>query len=127
MNSGFATDNVHEGGFVVIETGDVNDSDNAKLYIKGTTRYEFITDLSGAQGIQGPQGIQGIQDIQGVQGEVGAKGDKGDRGPSGVYVGSGNMPDDCNVQIDPTGDAITIDSLVSLVIAALPVYGGETE
>jgi hypothetical protein len=97
MNSGFATDNVHEGEFVVIETGDVNDSDNAKLYIKGTTRYEFITDLSGAQGIQGPQGIQGIQGIQGVQGEVGAKGDKGDRGPSGVYVGSGNMPDDCNV------------------------------
>jgi hypothetical protein len=56
MNAGFTTDQVPEGGFVVIETGNVNDADNAKLYIKGTTKYEFLTDLSGAQGIQGPQG-----------------------------------------------------------------------
>ena len=33
MNAGFATDQVPEGGFVVIETGNVNDADNAKLYI----------------------------------------------------------------------------------------------
>ena len=86
MNSGFATDGVPQGGFVVIETGNVDDADNAKLYIKGTTKYEFLTDLSGAQGIQGPQGIQGIQGIQGVQGEKGtdgAKGDKGDKGDAG--------------------------------------------
>ena len=86
MNSGFATDNVPDGGFVVIETGNVDDADNAKLYIKGTTKYEFLTDLSGAQGIQGPQGIQGIQGVQGVQGEKGsdgAKGDKGDKGDAG--------------------------------------------
>jgi hypothetical protein len=86
MNSGFATDGVQEGGFVVIETGNVNDADNAKLYIKGTTKYEFLTDLSGAQGIQGPQGEQGIQGIQGIQGEKGSdgiKGDKGDKGDSG--------------------------------------------
>lgn len=86
MNSGFATDNVPEGGFIIIETGNVNDVDNAKLYIKGTTKYEFLTDLSGAQGIQGPQGEQGIQGIQGIQGEKGsdgAKGDKGDKGDNG--------------------------------------------
>jgi hypothetical protein len=86
MNAGFATDNVPQGGFVVIETGNVDDVDNAKLYIKGTTKYEFLTDLSGAQGIQGPQGEQGIQGIQGIQGEKGsdgAKGDKGDKGDSG--------------------------------------------
>ena len=30
---------------------------------------------------------------------------KGDRGDSGVYLGTGEMPADCNVQIDPNGDA----------------------
>jgi hypothetical protein len=30
---------------------------------------------------------------------------KGDTGNSGVYLGSGEMPADCNVQIDPNGDA----------------------
>ena len=33
------------------------------------------------------------------------------RGKSGVYIGSGDMPADCNVQIDPTGDSITMDQL----------------
>lgn len=49
---------------------------------------------------------------------------KGEKGDPGVYVGSGEMPEDCNIQIDPEGDAITIDSIVSAVIAALPVYDG---
>lgn len=30
---------------------------------------------------------------------------------TGVYVGSGAMPDDCNVQIDPMGDVITEEDL----------------
>ena len=51
MNSGYSSDGVPVGGFVIIETGDVNNADNAKLYIKGNTSYEFLTDLSGAQGI----------------------------------------------------------------------------
>lgn len=33
------------------------------------------------------------------------KGDPGPRGESGVYVGTGEMPEDCNVQIDPSGEA----------------------
>lgn len=41
----------------------------------------------------------------------GAKGDKGERGSSGVYVGSGDMPADCNVQIDPNGVTIEVDDL----------------
>lgn len=41
----------------------------------------------------------------------GPKGDKGETGNSGVYVGSGDMPDDCNVQIDPTGKVITYEEL----------------
>lgn len=31
------------------------------------------------------------------------------QGTSGVYVGSGDMPEDCNVQIDPDGEVFTID------------------
>lgn len=56
MNSGFATDNVPTGGFVVIDTGSVEDEDTAKLYIKGENAYVFVTDMSGMSGIQGPQG-----------------------------------------------------------------------
>lgn len=72
MNAGFATDDVKEGQFVMIDTGNVNDVDNAKLYVKGKTAYSYITDLSGATGVQGPQGIQGQQGVQGERGNVGA-------------------------------------------------------
>ena len=34
----------------------------------------------------------------------GEKGDPGEKGDSGVYVGSGEMPEGYNVQIDPEGD-----------------------
>lgn len=62
MNTGFATDGLPEGAFVII-TSDVEDEDNAKLYVKGEAAYEFVTDMSGATGIQGEQGVQGIQGI----------------------------------------------------------------
>lgn len=65
MNAGYSTDGVPIGGFVVIDTGNVNNADNAKLYIKGNSSYTFLTDLSGAQGIQGPQGATGIQGPKG--------------------------------------------------------------
>ena len=40
MNSGYAADGVPQGGFVVINTGNVEDEDNAKLFYKGTAKYE---------------------------------------------------------------------------------------
>lgn len=33
------------------------------------------------------------------------KGEKGDQGVSGVYIGSGDMPEGYNIQIDPNGEA----------------------
>ena len=72
MNAGFATDTVKEGQFVMIDTGNVDDEDNAKLYVKGKTAYSYITDLSGATGVQGPQGPRGQQGVQGERGNVGA-------------------------------------------------------
>ena len=41
------------------------------------------------------------------------KGDKGDKGDSGVYVGSGDMPEGYNVQIDPDGEAIDLYEMLS--------------
>lgn len=91
MNSGYSTDGVKQGQFVVIDTGNVNDADNAKLYIKGTTAYTYLTDLSGAQGIQGPQGIQGIQGLKGDTGATGSVGATGAKGADGAtwLLGSG--------------------------------------
>lgn len=80
----------------------------------------------GERGLQGVQGVQGERGAEGAKGDKGDKGDRGEQGQSGVYVGSGEMPDGYNVQIDPNGYDAT-DSLVAAVIAALPVYGGEVE
>ncbi len=56
MGAGFASDDVPLYGFVLINTGNVEDEDNAKLFIKGEDGYYFMTDLSGAQGIKGEDG-----------------------------------------------------------------------
>jgi hypothetical protein len=89
---------------------------------------EWLESLKGAkgeQGIQGDKGDKGEQGIQGIQGEQGVKGDKGDTGAkgdtgnSGVYLGSGEMPADCNVQIDPNGDAFTLEYYLGDVNTAL--------
>lgn len=49
----------------------------------------------------------------------------GNSGASGIYIGSGDMPDGYNVQIDPEGEADDLSEIVSAVIAALPKYEGE--
>ena len=56
----------------------------------------------------GPQGPKGDTGATGPKGDPGKKGDTGATGPqgvSGVYVGSGDMPEGYNVQIDPSGTA----------------------
>ena len=68
MNAGYASDGVKIGQFVMIDTGNVEDADNAKLYVKGATAYTFITDLSGAKGMTGPQGPRGATGATGPQG-----------------------------------------------------------
>lgn len=73
MNAGYANDGVPFGGFVMISSN-VDDPDNAKLYVKGETAYTFVTDFSGAQGIKG---------------ETGEKGEKGNTGTAAtIQVGS---------------------------------------
>ena len=93
MNSEYSTDEVPVGGFVLIETGSVDDPDNSKLYVKGSSQYEYVTDLSGATGIQGPEGPKGEQGEKGNPGDTGPvgpagpqglKGDPGEQGPTGA-------------------------------------------
>lgn len=70
-------DNIPLKSFLLINTNDVEDPDNSKMYIRTdeeVSGFRFLNDLSGAAGIQGPQGPQGIQ---GIQGERGPKGDPG--------------------------------------------------
>lgn len=63
MDAGYETDNVPLYGFVLIETGNVEDEDNAKLFVKGETAYEYLTDLSSSQGIKGEKGDTGYVKI----------------------------------------------------------------
>lgn len=90
MNADYSNSEVKIGQFVAIDTGNVNDVDNAKLYVKGLSSYTYLTDLSGADGLQGPQGPKGQQ---GVQGEKGSQGVsmrfKGEWNGSTTYSGSG--------------------------------------
>lgn len=68
MNAGFSSDGVPINGLVLINTGDVQDEDNAKLFVKLQYGYSYLTDLSGSQGIKGDPG------------------DVGDPGPRGVGI-----------------------------------------
>lgn len=45
--------NVPEGKFVLINMNDVEIPDNAKLYVRGATSFEYLVDMSGAIGFTG--------------------------------------------------------------------------
>ena len=83
MNSDFSNSELNLYDFVIINTENVEDADNSKLFMKEKTAFKFITDLSGAQGIQGPKGDQGPVGPKGDQGPIGPKGDAGAVGPQG--------------------------------------------
>lgn len=138
MNAGYSTDNVAIGSFVVIDTGNVDDPDNAKLYIKGESAYVYLTDLSGAEGIQGPQGEQGIP------GEQGPKGEKGEDG-IGVIAGgtigqvlakksdtdydtewvdnTGSIPDENILKGIKSGTVCHVDDAWPTKLLGLSIYG----
>jgi len=100
---------IQSGQFAIINTEDVNDPNDAKLYLWTGSSYQYITDMSGAQGIQGavgatgpqgiqgiigatgPQGIQGFQGVQGNQGTTGAMGTTGATGPVGATGAEGDQ------------------------------------
>lgn len=99
--------------------------------------------IKGGKGDPGANGKDGYTPVKGVDyfdGQQGEKGDpftyedftpeqlaslKGDPGVSGVYVGSGDMPDGYNIQIDPEGSGV--ESLVLSVNGIEPDGNGNVE
>ena len=69
MHAGFATDGVPLGSFVVVNTGDVDDPDNAGVWCKGEDAYVFIVDISGMTGFDGPPGPRGPEGPPGPKGD----------------------------------------------------------
>ena len=81
------------GQFAIVDTGNVDDPDNSKLYLWNGSVYTFVTDLSGAQGIKGETGFTGSIGFTGSTGLTGFDGSKGDLGYTGSqgergYTGS---------------------------------------
>ena len=97
MEDDYNNPEVKTGQFVMIDTGNVENEEDSRLYLKGNTEWKFISDLSGAQGIQGlsayqvavQHGFKGTEDewlisLKGEKGDTGPKGDKGDTGEKGA-------------------------------------------
>lgn len=96
MQDDYNNPEVTIGQFVMIDTGNVENEEDSRLYLKGNTEWKFISDLSGAQGIQGlsayqvavQHGFEGTEaewliSLKGEKGETGPKGDKGNTGEKG--------------------------------------------
>ena len=49
---------------------------------------------------------------------------RGNIGATAVYVGSGEMPEGYDIQIDPSGDIITLESLAQAVADILAAQKG---
>ena len=97
MEDDYNNPEVKTGQFVMIDTGNVENEEDSRLYLKGDTEWKFISDLSGAQGIQGlsayqvavQHGFEGTEaewliSLKGEKGETGPKGDKGNTGEKGA-------------------------------------------
>lgn len=97
MQDDYNNPEVTIGQFVMIDTGNVENEEDSRLYLKGDTEWKFISDLSGAQGIQGlsayqvavQHGFEGTEaewliSLKGEKGETGPKGDKGNTGEKGA-------------------------------------------
>lgn len=97
MEDDYNNPEVKTGQFVMIDTGNVENEEDSRLYLKGNTEWKFISDLSGAQGIQGlsayqvavQHGFEGTEaewliSLKGEKGETGPKGDKGNTGEKGA-------------------------------------------
>jgi collagen type VII alpha len=78
------------GEFALIETGNVQDADNSKLYLWTGSAYTYVTDLSGAAGITGPAGNTGFTGSAGAAGFTGSAGAAGTAGTTGTsgFTGS---------------------------------------
>lgn len=151
MEDDYNNPEVKTGQFVMIDTGNVENEEDSRLYLKGDTEWKFISDLSGAQGIQGlsayqvavqhgfegteaewlislkgEKGERGPQGLQGDQGEQGPQGPKGETGPQGPKgnTGSGlNLKGELDSETELPQEGVSGDAW--LISGNLYVYVGE--
>lgn len=145
MEDDYNNPEVKTGQFVMIDTGDVENEEDSRLYLKGDTEWKFISDLSGAQGIQGlsayqvavQHGFEGTEaewliSLKGEKGETGPKGDKGDTGEKGETgpqgpkgdTGSGlNLKGELDSETELPQEGVSGDAW--LISGNLYVYVGE--
>ena len=135
MEADYNNPGIEEGDFVLINTDDVSDPDNAKLYVKGPTGWQFVTDLSGAQGIQGPQGTPGtpagfgnitatVDNTTGTpQVSVQADGPNTAKNISFSFTG---LKGEKGEKGDPGGAGAQINSILPLTVETPPDEGNNT-
>lgn len=75
------------------------------------TEEEWLASLKGETGVAGADGKDGNNGKDGKDGADGYTPIKGKDYFDAIYLGSGDMPDGYNAQIDPTGEGITIEAL----------------
>lgn len=138
MNADLDNPEIKEGDFVLINTNDVEDPDNAQLYIRTETGFRFLVDLSGAIGFTGKTPQFGIGTVTKGDDPVaslsedgtdadgnpkyklnlvlpkGDKGDKGDTGDIGPIGPKGEKGD-----IGPKGDPFVYSDFTAEQLAGL--------
>ena len=128
MEDDYNNPEVKTGQFVMIDTGNVENEEDSRLYLKGNTEWKFISDLSGAQGIQGlsayqvavQHGFEGTEaewliSLKGEKGETGPKGEPGADGAPGAQGPKGN-PGEKGEKGDPGSDASVTKQNVEAVL-----------
>lgn len=118
MERGYNTDNVPYGSFVLIDSN-VEDPDNAKIFVKGSKNYEYVTDMSGATGITGPKGQEGFSPIAKVNGDL-----------EGAIITITDKSGTTSARIKngvpgPKGDAFTYEDFTPEQIEGLKVKGDD--
>lgn len=76
------------GQFAIIDTGNVDNAENSRLYLWTGSAYNYVNDLSGAAGITGPQGTTGYAGSAGGAGYAGSAGYTGSASTTVGYTGS---------------------------------------
>ncbi len=77
---------------------------------KGTEE-EWLASLKGETGKPGADGKAGKDGVDGKDGADGYTPIKGRDYFDAIYIGEGDMPNGYNAQIDPNGDALTLEAL----------------
>lgn len=117
MFADFGNADIAVGDFVMINTGDVEDEENSRIYVKTEDKYSYVTDMSGATGIQGPSGPQGIPGNQGLPGKDGKDGEVPIIGANGNWWFGG-----LDSGVRASADAPTFN-LVALGLPTVPMDG----